>query len=64
MEMHVKPDHRAARAFIDLNSLHVQRVHREDIAVGFPFWRRRAAVARFTEVSTRLNGTFRQGNQV
>ena len=64
MEMHVKAYHRAARPFVDLNLVHIQRVHGEDIAVRFPFWRRRAAVARFAKVSARLNRTVRQSNQI
>ena len=33
--MHVKAYHRAARPFVDLNLVYIQRVHGEDIAVRF-----------------------------
>lgn len=57
MEMDVKAYHCPARPFVNLNLVHIQRVHREDIAVRFPFWRRRAAVARFAKVRAGLNRT-------
>lgn len=63
MEMHVKADHRAAGVFINVKTLDVQRVNRKDIAVRFPFRRRRAAVARFTEIGTRLNDAVWYGHQ-
>ena len=59
MEVHVEADHRTAGAFINLNALNVHRMDGEDITVGFAFWRCRAAVARFTKVSTGLQGTCR-----
>lgn len=37
MEMDVKAYHCPARPFVNLNLVHIQRVHREDIAVRFPF---------------------------
>ena len=64
MEMDVKAYHCPARPFVNLNLVHIQRVHREDIAVRFPFWRRRAAVARFAKVRAGLNRTVGQGNQI
>ena len=57
--MHVEANHRAAGAFINLNALNVHRVDGEDLTMGFTLWRSRAAVARFTEVGTRLQSACR-----
>lgn len=63
VEVNIKSNHRAAGVLIDINTLYIQRVNRKDIAVRFPFRRRRAAVARFTEIGTRLNDAVWYGHQ-
>lgn len=52
--MNVKPDHRAAGTFIDINTFYIQRVNGKNVAMGFAFRRRCAIVPGFTKVGTRL----------
>lgn len=52
--MNVKPDHRAAGSFIDINTLYIQRVNGKNVAMGFAFRWRCAIVSGFTKIGTRL----------
>ncbi|BAN95627.1 hypothetical protein E05_08610 [Plautia stali symbiont] len=60
MEVHVEADHSAAGTFVHLNFLHVQRMHRKDVAMLFALRRRCATVTALAEIGARLNGTLRQ----
>lgn len=52
--MNVKPDHRAAGTFIDINTFYIQRVNGKNVAMSFAFRRCCAIVPGFTKVGTRL----------
>ena len=60
MEMHIKADHRTAGVGIDLYSRNIQRIDGKNIAVGFTFWRRRAAITGFAKVGSCLDSAIRQ----
>lgn len=52
--MNVKPDHRAAGTFIDINTFYIQRVNGKNVAMSFALRRCCAIVPGFTKVGTRL----------
>ena len=59
MEMNVKPDHRAAGTFIDINTFYIQRVNGKNVAMSFAFsavlrHRTRFYQSRYASVKRRL----------
>ncbi len=50
----LKPTHRAAGTFVHLNFLHVQRMHRKDVAMRFALRRRCTTVNRSGPKSVRV----------
>uniref|UniRef100_A0A182S5X9 6-phosphogluconolactonase n=1 Tax=Anopheles maculatus TaxID=74869 RepID=A0A182S5X9_9DIPT len=57
MEVNIEANHRTARAFVDLNAFHVQRMDGELITMAFTLRRCRTAITCLAEVGAGLHGT-------